>query len=374
METAKVIRKSYKFRIYPTKAQVGRLKMTLDLCRELYNAALQERRDAYDLNRISISYFDQSKQLPEIKKIREDLKSVYSQVLCDVLRRCEKAYDGYYRRVKLKEKAGKPRFKGENRFNSFTYPQNANSAFFLDNNKLHLSKIGKVKIKLHRQITGKIKNCTIKRDSTGKWFANFVVECEKELLTKTSKSVGLDVGLTHFATLSNGETISNPRFFKTNEKILAKAQRKLSLQKTGSIEFKKRKKVVARIYAKIRNNRLNFGHQVSRKLVNSYDEIFFEALTIQNLLQNSHLSKAIADAFWCMTIEFTRYKAENAGRLFALVNPKNTSQNCSGCGQFVAKDLSVKIHDCHNCGLKMDRDLNAAKNILTLGLQSLDLS
>lgn len=371
MDTAKVIRKSFKFRIYPTKAQVKTLENTLDLCRELYNAALQERRDAWNLNRKSVSCFDQINQLPEIKKIREDLKSVYSQVLREPLRNLDKAFQAFFSRIKRKEKAGFPRFKSVSHFNSFCYPE---SGFSLGEDKLHLSKIGKIKIKLHREIIGKIKTCTIKRNTCGKWFAMFVVECEKEIFEPINNSVGLDVGLTHFATLSNGETISNPRFFKTDEKELAKANKKLSLEKKGTKERIKRRKVVARIHERIGNRRHNFAHQESRKLVNNYDKLFFEDLNIMGMMKNHRLAKAIGDVAWNQIIEYTNYKAENAGRLCRLVNPRNTSQNCSNCGVKVEKTLAVKIHDCSNCGLKMDRDLNAAKNILTLGLQSLDLS
>lgn len=243
--------------------------------------------------------------------------------------------------------------------------------FHIENNKLCLSKIGKIKIKIHREITGKIKTCTIKKEACGKWFATFSVECEKEILEPTNKSVGLDLGLTHFATLSSGETVSNPRFFKTDEKELAKANRKLSKTGKGTKERIKRRKIVARIYERIRNRRNNFSHQISRKLVNEFDKIFFEDLNVSGMVKNRFLAKSISDAAWTQTIEFTTYKAENAGRLFALVNPKNTSQNCSNCGVKVEKSLSVKIHDCFTCGLVLDRDLNAAINILALGLQNI---
>ncbi len=374
METVKIVHKSYKFRIYPTKAQVKTLEMTLDLCRELYNAALQERRDAWRLERKSVSYFEQQNQLPVIRKIREDVKTVNAQVLQDVLRRIDKIYQNYFKRVTQDKKIGNPRFKGKNRYNSFTYPSPNYSAFFFSDNKLHLSKIGKIKIKVHREIAGTIKTCTIIRNSTGKWFASISVECEKEVLEPINRNIGLDVGLTHFATLSNGEIVSNPRFFKTDEKALANAQRKLSREKKGSKERNKRRKVVARIYERIKNRRNNFAHQFSRNLVNNFDKIFFEDLNIKGMMKNHCLAKAIGDAAWNQTIAFTKYKAENAGRLCALVNPRNTSQNCSGCGVKVEKSLSERVHNCTNCKLVMDRDLNAAKNILTLGLQSLDLS
>lgn len=237
--------KSYKYRIYPSHAQQTVLEHWLALCRELYNAALQERRDAYRIAHQSISYEDQHKQLPEIKTIRPDLGMVYAQVLQDVLRRLDKAFAAFFRRVKAGEKPGYPRFRSRSRYNSFTYPQ---SGFAIEQGKLKLSKIGKMKIKLHRPIEGKIKTLTIARTSTGKWYACFSVECEPQPMPLILSAVGVDCGLKQFAVLSNGEAIANPRFFRTEEKRLAKAQKKLSAATKGSTERRKRRKVVARIH------------------------------------------------------------------------------------------------------------------------------
>src|SRR6201990_3102242 len=259
MEAAKVIRKSFKFRIYPSKAQVKTLEMTLDLCRELYNAALQERRDAWDLNETSISYCDQSKQLPEIKKIREDLRGVYSQVLVEPLRNLDKAYKAFYDRRKRKEKAGKPRFKGRSRFNSFCYPQ---KGFGLNDNKLTLAKIGKIKIRLSQFVQGKSKTCTIKRE-TDKWFAVFSVETFAEALPKTNKQIGIDAGIENFITLSDGTQIENFRFFERTQKQLRKAQRKVSRRKKFSNRWKEAVTQVSKIHAKIRNQRADFQHKIS---------------------------------------------------------------------------------------------------------------
>lgn len=359
---------TYKFRLYPSKSQTTKLEMTLGLCRELYNSALQERRDAWKLNRINISNFDQEKQLPEIKTIREDLNLVYSQVLQDVLKRVDRSFQNFFNRVKRKEKAGFPRFQGKSRYNSFTFKQ---SGFSLENEKLNLSKIGKVKIKLHRNIVGKVKTLTISRDSCGKWFVCFVVETTQEILEPTNKVIGIDVGVAAFATLSDGVEIDNPRFFKTNEKRLATAQRRLSKQAKGTKERYKKRKIVAKIHSRIKNRRVNFAHQVSRFLVNSYDRIFFESLNIKGMMKNHCLAKEICDTAWNQLLNFSIYKAENAGRTVRAVNPRNTSQMCSQCGELVKKDLSVRIHHCLNCGLEICRDLNAARNILRIGLDSL---
>ena len=349
------MRKSYKFRIFPTKSQTKHLESWLETCRELYNAALSERREAWTRQRKSITYLDQQNVLPEIKAIREDVAEIHSQVLQDVLRRLDKAFKSFFQRVK-QGKAGFPRFKGKNRYDSFTFAQ---SGFALKGNKLQLSKLGLFKIKWHREVIGKIKTLTITRSSTGKWFACFSVETEEKPLEPAGKAVGIDVGLEKFATLTEGEPIQNPRFFRTDQKDLAKAQRK------------KNRKRAARIHERIKNRRNDFCHQVSAYLIRNFDVIVFEKLKVLNMVQNGHLAKSIADAAWSKLIELTAYKAENAGRTLIQVNPRNTSQMCSGCGELVKKELSVRIHHCSRCGLKIDRDLNAARNILSLGLQTL---
>jgi putative transposase len=361
---------TYKHRIYPSKAQKTKLEQTLTWCCELYNAALQERRDAYRVSKTSINYHAQAIQLPEIKTIREDIRGVHSQVLQDVLKRLDKAFAAFFRRLKTNEKAGFPRFRSRFRYNSFTFPQ---TGFAIESGKLKLSKIGKVKIKLHRPIEGKIKTCTITKSATGKWYACFCVEVEAQPLPKSVAAIGVDVGLKEFAVLSNGDPIHNPRFFRQEEKRLAKTQRRLSKAVQGTPERKYRRKVVAFVHERKADLRRNFAHQESRKLVNKYGIIVFEDLNIRAMLKNHCLAKSIADAAWSQLVEYTSYKAENAGRCARQVNPRNTSQMCSRCGEMVKKDLSVRMHNCEGCGLVLDRAHNAAINILTLGLQSLGI-
>jgi putative transposase len=227
-----------------------------------------------------------------------------------------------------------------------------------------------VKIVLHRPIEGTIKTLTIRRSATGKWYACFSVEYDPTPAPQKESVVGIDVGLESFATLSNGEKIENPRFFRTDEKALAKAQRKLSKAEKGTPEWKKARKIVAHIHERIANRRLNFAHQTSRQLVNRFGTIVFEDLNITNMQKNHHLAKSIADVAWNMFISITKSKAEDAGSRVILVNPRNTSQQCSRCGMIVAKTLSDRVHTCPHCGLVMDRDQNAAINIMRLGLQS----
>lgn len=354
-----ITQRTFKFRLYPSKGQITRLQATLGLCCELYNAGLQERRDAYRIERKSICYVEQANQLPEIKELRPELNEIHSQVLQDVLKRLDKAFQAFFRRVKERQgKAGFPRFRSSKRYDSFTYAQ---SGFALKGGKLWLSKVGDVRIKLHRPIEGKVKTLTVTRSATGKWYACFSVECTPEPLPQNDKAVGIDVGLTAFATLSTGEQIDNPRFFRTDEKALAKVQRR------------KNRKATARIHERIRFRRSNFAHQLSRALVSMFGVIAFEDLNIKGMVRNHCLSKSIQDAAWNQLVQFTTYKAESAGRRSVCVDPRNTSRLCSACGTIVEKDLSVRVHHCQ-CGLVLDRDHNAAINILSLGLQRLGLT
>lgn len=361
--------KAFRYRIYPTKAQKTIMNNTLELCRWTYNETLALRKNAWKLEQKNIGYYDSKKMLPEWKKEKPELKTVHSQVLQDVTKRVDLAFQAFFRRVKTGENAGYPRFRGYGRYDSFTYTQ---LGFSLCSDRLTLSKIGDIKIKLHRPVEGKIKNVNVRKTPTGKWFVSFVVETDTPLeLEKTGLSVGVDVGIKRFLTLSDGNYISNPKFFVTEEKSLAKAQRKLSKLEKGTPERAKALKAVQRVYERISNKREDFIQKVSLNLVKNYDLIIFEDLNIKDMIKNHKLSKHIADAAWNKLVITTSYKAEWAGKRVELVNPCNTSQMCSGCGEIVKKELSERIHSCPYCGLTLDRDHNAAINIMRLGLQSL---
>ena len=361
--------KTYRFRLKPTKSQVTILERQLELCRFVYNDTLAYRKNAWELEQRTIKRFETQDRLPQLKLVVPELKEVYSMVLQNVALRVELAFKAFFRRVKAGEEPGYPRFKGKSRYDSITYSQ---SGFELDSEMLHLSKIGDIKIKLHRPVEGKIKTCTIRRMPTGKWFACFSVDMGDVRLPpwKDGSVVGIDVGLANFATLSNGEKIDNPRFFREDELALAKAQSKRDKLPEGSSLRRKASKVVTRIHERIGNKRTDFSNQVSRQLVNRFGVIVFEDLDIQNMLKNHHLAKSISDVAWGNLVKATESKAEYAGSKVVLVDPKYTSQMCSRCGMIVKKDLSERIHSCSECGLTMDRDLNAAINILRLGMQS----
>jgi len=377
--------KTYKYRIYLTKAQETILGNMLEECRWLYNKIFETRKNAYEQQGVSLGNYDTMTMIPVWKKERPSLKSVHSQVLQNVNIRVDLAFKAFFRRVKAGEEPGYPRFKGYGRYDSMTFPQYGNGVR-LDGSTLILSKLGNVKVELHRELCGTPKTVCIRRSATGKWFATISCECESNPLPKSEKFAGVDVGLQSFATLSNGEKIVNPRFFKKEQDALAKAQRKLSKLAKGTPERAKVRKVVSRIHERITNKRTDFAHQQSRRLVNTYGVIVFEKLAVVDMMSNhrqvfgNKLNKSHPegprDVAWSQLVQFTAYKARpvgtRAGRLFLQVDPRNTSKKCSRCQSIVPKDLSVRVHDCPHCGLVLDRDHNAAINILALGLQGVN--
>jgi len=394
------VKRAYKYRLSPTCKQARALQLTLDRCRELYNACLQERRDAYEIIKRrgdfydaqarkqaiqaqSISYYSQANQLPEMKDIRQEYRAIHSQALQDVLRKVDKTFKAFFARCKRGETPGYPRFKTWERYDSFTYPQGGYALTHDD--RVCLSKIGSIKVKQHRPIEGEVKTCTIKREGDH-WYVVLVCEVEEQALPVRDKSVGVDLGLLHFATLSTGETIENPRYFRKGEKKREKLQQALARKKRGSHRRKKAVKQVAKAHRKVRNQRADFLHKESRQLVNAYGVIVFEELQPANMSRRakpkqdaetgkylpngasakSGVNKSIQDAGWGQFVQYCAYKAANAGRTVVQVNPRYTSQVCSGCGTVKKKELSQRWHACE-CGTELDRDHNAALNILRLG-------
>ena len=366
------MRKMFMYRIYPTKKQEKKLNEMLEECRWLYNYLLAQRKEVYEQTGKGLTLYQQHATYPVLKQERPSLLMVHSQVLQNVAVRLDLAFKAFFRRVKNGENPGYPRFKGKGRYESFTYPQ---FGFKLDEqDKLFASGIGHIKIILHRPIKGKIKTLMIRRSSTGKWYASFSCEVEPERLPECPEEVGIDVGLKTFASLSDGTEIENPRFFRQEEKTLAKVQRKHSKLAKGTPERHKHCKTVARVHERIAWRRENFTHQQSRKIVNSFGVICVEDLHVNRMTHNHCLAKSIADASWSAFFAQLSSKAEEAGRAFVKVNPAYTSQTCSRCGHRQLMPLDVRVFDCPCCHAHLDRDLNAAQNILGLGLQSLGLS
>lgn len=367
---------TYKYAIRPTRRQRTQLEETLELCRSVYNSTLATRKNAYERREEALSYYGTAKLLPIWKSNATDLSKVHSQVLQNVQVRVDLSYQAFFRRVKAgEEEPGYPRFKGKGRYRSFTYPQFSKSGK-LDGNLLTLSKVGVIKVILHRPIEGTIKTVTISRDSVGKWYACFSCEVEPTPLPATDQVVGIDLGLKTFAFLSNGIKIDRHRWMKQDADDVARLQRKKEKLPLGSAERKRVVHALQHAYQRSANRRSNLAHQESRKLVNTYQLMVFEKLDISEMQSQGKrvINRGIADVAWGQFVQFTTYKAENAGRSVLFVNPRGTTQECSGCGQIVQKDLSVRVHNCPHCGLKIDRDLNAALNILARGLASLSES
>jgi putative transposase len=368
--------KSLKYRLRPTKKQEKTLLAHIDECRLLYNQLVCARIQAWEKNKENLSRYDQNNMLPLFKQQHNGFVQVYSQVLQQVSQRVDLAFKAFFRRLKERaktgEKAGFPRYKGQNRYDSITYPQFSNGCR-LDDKGLRMGKIGCIRIVQHRPLDGIPKSCTITRTATGKWFAS--ISCDMGDAPEkrdATPAVGIDVGLNSFAVTSDCEHVDNPRFFRIEEKSLAKAQRKWDAAKkrpkTDAVR-EKRRKVIAKVHERIRNKRHNFAHQESRKIVNRHGFVAVEKLRVKKMQKNRRLSKSIADVAWSLFRHCLEYKAEEAGIGFKAVNPKHTSQDCSACGHREKKSLSQRVHHCKVCGYKTDRDHNAAINILTLGLQ-----
>lgn len=365
-----MLKKAFKYRLKPTAKQRTVLSAHLEECRMLYNHLLVDRIQAYKDRGESLTLYSQQARLPFLKTDRPTLAQVNAQVLQNVAVRVNLAFKAFFRRCKEGgQKAGFPRFKGEGRYDSLTYPQ-AKGAFRLDHKGLRLSKIGCLRLVQHRPLNGTPKTCTIQRTATGKWFVTIVCQVEAEPLPESAEAVGIDVGLEQFATLSTGEKIANPRFFRTEEKALANAQRRLSKASKGTPQCKKAHKTVARVHERIRHRRHNFAHQWARQLINRYGFLVIEDLNVNAMVHNRHLAKSISDAAWSQFRQCLSYKAEEAGRTLVAVNPAYTSQDCSACGHRLKKALFMRRHVCPCCSLNMDRDENAAHNILRLGTQS----
>ena len=363
-----LVRKSFRFRLRLTKKQACLLQLQLDECRWLYNELLEQRKLAHEDLDVSLTKYQQLMFLPLLKEERPSLNQIHSQVLQNIVDRLDKAFQSFFRRCKSGETPGFPRFRGVHRYNSFCYPQ---SGFSLVDKILTLSKIGPIRVKMHRPIKGEVKTCTLRKNASGDWDVSFSCEVEANPLAPQQAAIGIDVGIEHFATLSNGQEIANPRFFKRGEKALTKAQRKLSALKRGTSERRKQGKVVAKVHERICNQRKDFCHKQSKKIIDHYQYICIEDLDIKKMVKQSHFAKSVTDASWNQFRQFLTYKAAEAGRKLGVVNPAYTSQDCSQCGYRQEKKLSDRMHCCSECGYKASRDLNAAQNILALGMDGL---
>jgi putative transposase len=360
------VRKTFKYKLKPTPEQERAMEFVLRRCRELYNAGLQERQEAWRKCGVSITTASQSAQLPAIKEARPEYREVHSQVLQDVLTRLERAFQAFFRRVQAGETPGYPRFQGSNRYNTFTYKQFGNGAT-LDKGFLVLSKIWRLALRWSRPMEGTPKTVTISRDADG-WYVSFsCADVPLHPLPSTGQETGIDLGIEAFATLADGQRIFHPGWYRTAERRLKTAQRCVSRRKKGSNRRRKAMKLLAKAHLRVKRQRQDFHHKVALRLVQTNDAIYHEDLQTANMLKNHHLAKSISDAGWSQFLSILAAKAAYAGRRVVAVPPAYTSQRCSGCGVLVAKGLSVRWHSCPECGTSLHRDHNAAKNIERLG-------
>lgn len=357
------MRKTYRYRLYPTRAQGVALHGQVDEACRFYNAALQERRDAYRMAGESLTYYDQANQLKEIRAAG-DLGIANFSACQDVLKRLDKAFQAFFRRVRRGEKPGYPRFRSRYRYNSLTWPSFGDGCTVRESGRLYLQGIGEVKVKWHRPLAGRVKTVTIKRE-IGHWYVCFSVEVEVEPTVESGTEVGLDLGLTTFAVLSTGEEIQNPRYLAATAPQLRRAQRKLARRSKRSRRRQKARQAVGHLDWHLGNQRRDFHHKEARKLVEAYGHIAVEDLNIKGLA-GGMLAKPVHDAGWSQFLRFLSDKAENAGRIVYAVNPVGTSQRCSRCGITVPKTLADRWHHCPACGLQLGRDHNSALDILRL--------
>lgn len=355
--------KTFKYRLYPSKSQERQMFNTLAVCRNFYNMCLEERTLAYKIEGRSVTKFEQQKMAIRYRQTFPQAKTVYSQTLQTVTDDLDKAFKAFFRRVKAGEKPGYPRFKGRNRFHSFAFKQFGAGAK-LDGRRLKLFGIGRVAVRWHRPIEGIIKTVRIVYKA-GQWFACFSCEVpDKPELPKTGCAIGVDVGVTALITTSDGDKVDHPQFYRDGQKKLRKLQRSLARKRKGSKNRRKALLRVQRQHEHVKNQRADFAHKLSHALVQHHDVIACEDLKIRNMVRNRHLSKSILDAGWGIFKQLLTNKAVDAGRQVVFVDPAYTSKCCSNCGElFQDFDLSTRWVECA-CGLSLDRDHNAAINIL----------
>jgi len=358
--------RAYKFRLEPNVNQVRELEIALESHRHLYNACLEQRKTAYESEQKSIKYTDQSAWFTSERKINPFFARLNFSSAQATMRRLDKAFQAFFRRVKAGEKPGYPRFKGMDRFDSFTYPSIGDGARIIGNT-LRLQHIGLVRINMHRPIEGEIKTIAVKRHG-GKWYV--VVACELpevEIQPSDKPIAGLDVGLESFVTDHKGDAEPPLQPLKKVLKQLRVAQRRLSRKKLGGANRLKQKRQVAALHAKVANTRRDQHHKLAVKLTSRYGGIVVERLNIKGMVKNRKLARAVSDAGWGQFLTILKHKAESAGVQFREVNARGTSQTCPVCGATAKKTLAERKHVCP-CGYTVHRDQAAAQVILARGL------
>ena len=387
------MRITYQYKLRPTADQEAQMSTWLDMLRSQYNWLLGERFDWWEMNRCAMNacpltcsiaapkerpnYYQQKRSLTVLKKERPWYKSVQSQVLQEMVKRVDLAFQRFIKGDSTGKRSGRPRFKNQGRYRTFTFPQMKPDC--IQGGRIVFPKLGAIKLIQHRPIPDgfAIKTAKVTRKADG-WYVGLLLECkevpESSPFADFAKSVGIDVGLKDFLATSDGEYIAIPQFLRKSERKLAKLQRQLARQVKGSNRWSKQVNRIAKLHLHISRQRKDFFSKVWDWLFAKYDVVAHEKLNIKGLAR-TRLAKSILDAGWGQFLEMGAFKAEKAGKLTAPQNPSGTSIDCSGCGERVPKTLSDRLHRC-SCGLVLCRDVNAAKNILNraVGCQALNLS
>ena len=362
------MRRAFKFRLYPSSNQARELGIMVETHRRLYNAALEQRKLAYEMRGISLNYYAQANQLKDLRA--DDPYQAHTNFSSEqaTLRRLDTSYQNFFRRCKQGSRApGFPRFKGRDHFDSVTFPTYGDGIRLKDN-RLRVQYVGTIRTKVHRAVEGTVKTASLKREAD-KWFV--VLSCDLGdviVPPSTLPAGGIDVGLEAFLTTSDGQRIENPRYLKAEIPQLRRLQRATSRKKRGGRNRRKASRRVRVLHARVRNLRHEHHHQTALFLIRLYGLIGVEGLRVSNMLKNHSLARAISDAGWAGFVNVLRCKAERAGAEIVTVNPAGTSQECSGCGVDVPKKLAERWHTCPHCGLSLHRDENAARNILARAL------
>ncbi|MBA3943960.1 MAG: IS200/IS605 family element transposase accessory protein TnpB [Herpetosiphonaceae bacterium] len=354
--------KTFVYRVYPSKTQIKRLERVLETCRHWYNDCLSERQVAYAERGEQIGKFEQLAKVKERRHVNPWAAEVHSHVLQVVVTDVDKAFQAFFRRVRGGETPGYPRYKSQSRFHSFGYKEYGNG-FKVDGRRLRLSGIGRVALRWHRPIQGTIKTVRLVR-KVGWWYACFACEVEQQPLPATGQEIAIDAGLTALIVTSQGEKIENPHWFRKAEHKLRVFQRRVARRKLDGSNRQKARLQLQRYYKRISNRRKDFHNKLVYSLIQQYDRIACENLHITYMVHNRKLAKSILDASWGYLIRHLQSKAVEAGRAVCLVDPSYTSRICSQCGHlFEALSLNDRWISCR-CGLSLDRDHNAAINIL----------
>src|SRR5215467_10061269 len=354
--------KTFEFKLRTNKSFVEVCEGELEHSRQIYNAALAERISCYQITGASLGYAEQSRHLTDARTLPE-VKSHLRTIQQDALERVKEAFKGFFRRVKNGEKPGFPRFKGKDRYHTFSQRYEKVRPCPIKGDKLTVPGVGTCRVRLSRPIEGQCKQLRITRRIDG-WYALIVCEAPKpEPLPPTGQTVGVDVGITSFATLSTGEEVENPRHLKNALDNLKKQRRRLSRRQKGSKRRAKQRIRVAKAHVKVARCRNDFRHKVSANLVRRFDAITVEDLNIRGMLENHHLAQAISDVAWGNFFRMTQTEAESAGRVFERVDPRYTSQICSKCGYRQKMPLAIRVYECERCGCVSGRDHNSAITI-----------